>query len=65
MNLVPRTVYWETPTFGNCSHFYRNDGTLSNPEFTLITKKIESIDIGSNSAPAFADIDNDGDFYLY
>jgi predicted lactoylglutathione lyase len=46
-------------------HFYRNIGTATNPDFTLETKNFASIDVGSESVPVFADIDNDGDFDLF
>ena len=45
---------------GNIS-FYRNDGTIENASWNLITENYNSIDVGSYSSPAFADIDNDGD----
>jgi len=45
-------------------NFYRNHGTATNPVFTLVTENFASIDVGDNSAPIFADIDNDGDFDL-
>jgi hypothetical protein len=43
---------------------YRNDGTTSVPSYTLVTgtgNPFNGVDIGSNSAPALVDIDNDGD----
>lgn len=40
--------------------FYRNDGTASNPAFSLVTSLFDSIDVGFVSAPAFGDLDNDG-----
>jgi len=45
--------------------FYRNTGTDTNPIFTLETTNLDSIDVGGDSAPTFADIDNDGDFDLF
>jgi len=50
---------------GGNINFYRNTGTPSNPKFTLETENLASIDVGSNSTPAFADIDNDNDFDLF
>lgn len=45
-------------------NFYRNIGTKENPSFILETENCVSIDIGSRGAPAFFDIDNDGDLDL-
>ncbi len=45
-------------------NFYRNTGTAINPTFTLVTANFSSIDVGDDSAPTLADIDNDGDFDL-
>ncbi|MDH4069907.1 MAG: FG-GAP-like repeat-containing protein [Ignavibacteria bacterium] len=39
----------------------RNDGTPENPSFVLADENYFGIDVGNNSTPAFADIDNDGD----
>jgi hypothetical protein len=50
--------------FDGSINFYRNTGTASNPMFTLETENFASIDVGSSSIPAFADIDKDGDFDL-
>jgi len=50
---------------GGNLNFYRNDGTVANPTFTLITRNFASIDVGGFSTPSFADIDNDGDFDLF
>ncbi len=44
--------------------YYKNTGTASAPVFTLITgtaNPLNGIDVGQYSAPAFADIDGDGD----
>ncbi len=46
-------------------NFYRNTGTATNPEFTLETTNLGSIDVGNNSVPSFADIDKDGDLDLF
>lgn len=45
--------------------FFRNTGTNTDPSFTFETEKFVSIGSGFRSAPAFADIDNDGDFDLF
>lgn len=45
-------------------NYYRNDGTAENPSFTLITGGEDPFDgksVSACSAPAFIDIDNDGD----
>ncbi len=44
--------------------FYKNTGTTDSPAFTLIDGKNSptwGFDVGGESRPAFADIDNDGD----
>ena len=54
-------------------HFYLNVGTPFNSSFMLVTEKLiaienfsqSEIDVGVNSSPTFADIDNDGDFDLF
>ncbi len=45
--------------------FYRNDGTIFLPFWTLITEDYLFIDVGSYSHPALSDIDDDGDFDLF
>ncbi len=48
--------------------FFRNEGGPSAPLFKSIDGKknpFYKIDIGDNAAPAFADLDNDGDFDLF
>lgn len=40
--------------------FYRNEGTPASPTFSLVTYLFDSIDVGSTSAPAFGDLDDDG-----
>lgn len=45
-------------------YYFQNDGTATSPVFTLQINPFGLTDIGSESAPAFADIDNDGDFDL-
>lgn len=44
---------------------YRNDGTTSAPSWTYVTDNYGGIDIGDQSIPTFADIDQDGDFDLF
>lgn len=52
------------PTAGITLSF-RNTGTANKPEFTLDNSLSTGIsDIGLNSYPTFADLDNDGDFDL-
>jgi len=46
-------------------HFFRNTGSATNPIFALETSNLDSIDVGWLSAPALADIDNDGDLDLF
>jgi hypothetical protein len=43
----------------------RNDGTPAGPQFVLVDEAFAGIDIGNNSVPQFADIDNDGDEDLF
>ncbi|MBU4488547.1 MAG: VCBS repeat-containing protein [Candidatus Omnitrophica bacterium] len=46
-------------------NFYQNDGTSISPLWTLVTDYYNSINIGSGSAPAFCDIDGDGDYDMF
>ncbi|MCB9066567.1 MAG: T9SS type A sorting domain-containing protein [Calditrichae bacterium] len=47
-------------------YFYENGGDATSPDFALQTKDfVNSIDIGQNTIPAFADIDNDGDLDMF
>jgi hypothetical protein len=46
-------------------NFYMNAGTPAEPSFQLMAAKLGGIDVGSNSAPALTDIDDDGDFDLF
>ena len=52
---------------GGNINFFCNDGTPENPKFpaTPTIENFPSIDVGNNSAPVFADIDNDGDLDLF
>ncbi len=43
---------------------YLNEGTVTEPEWTLITKRFLGYDAGKNAAPAFGDLDQDGDIDL-
>ncbi|MBI3234705.1 MAG: VCBS repeat-containing protein, partial [Bacteroidetes bacterium] len=46
------------------SHFYKNKGTNSKPNFDFVTRDFmgtQLVDMGRASAPAFYDYDNDGD----
>jgi hypothetical protein len=46
--------------------FYENVGSNTQPDFTLRSKQfVNSIDIGQNTIPALADIDDDGDLDLF
>ncbi len=45
--------------------FFRNTGSLSSPSFELTSNFFQSLDVGNYSAPAFCDIDHDGDFDLF
>jgi hypothetical protein len=50
-------------------NFYRNDGTPDSASWTLVTEDYpsmdSSMDVGSASAPAFSDIDDDGDYDMF
>ncbi len=39
---------------------YRNEGSRTAPRFVLLTDTLQGIDVGRRSAPAFADLDDDG-----
>ncbi len=45
--------------------YFRNDGSRTNPSFVLVDPVFLSLTRGSNSAPALADIDADGDQDLF
>jgi hypothetical protein len=44
---------------------FRNDGTKNQPRWSFISDYYDSIEVGGKSAPAFADINGDGDFDLF
>ncbi len=44
--------------------YLENIGNIFSPSFNAITNTFEGIDVGSNSAPALVDWDNDNDFDL-
>jgi hypothetical protein len=49
-------------------HYYKNTGSNSVAVFEVQTgtnDPLDGVNVGSNSAPAFVDIDNDGDFDLF
>ncbi|MEZ4585373.1 MAG: VCBS repeat-containing protein [Gemmatimonadales bacterium] len=45
-------------------NYYRNDGGPTAPRFVLVSDQYLEIDVGRRSAPAFADLDGDGDLDL-
>jgi len=45
--------------------FYKNEGTIYLPSWTLITESYLFMDLGDNSNPALVDIDDDGDMDLF
>jgi hypothetical protein len=45
-------------------NYYRNDGTRTEPRFTLVSDEWEGLRLGRRSAPALADLDGDGDLDL-
>ena len=53
------------PPIAGTTMAFRNTGSVTNPQFTLDNTLITGIpDIGRNSYPAFADLDNDEDYDL-
>jgi len=50
-------------------YFYRNDGDAMSPSWTSVGALVDlngnTINVGYSSAPAFVDIDNDGDYDLF
>jgi hypothetical protein len=45
-------------------NLWRNDGTSREPSFVLVTDTLGGFDVGRRSAPALADLDEDGDLDL-
>ncbi len=45
-------------------NYYRNDGSASEPRFTLVSDAFDGVDVGRRSHPALVDIDGDGDLDL-
>jgi len=72
---------WSTPTFADIDddgdfdlfigeydgviNFYRNDSTPEVTVWVLVTENYAGIDVGEKSAPAFYDVDDDGDLDLF
>lgn len=57
-----------TINFNSSNWFYKNLGTAQSPSFSLAQNNFlqdQMIDIGDNSAPAFADADGDGDYDMF
>jgi hypothetical protein len=52
------------PNSGKIS-YYRNDGTPEEYDYTFVTDFLDSIDVGTLSAPVFYDIDKDGDYDMF
>ncbi len=46
-------------------HYYRNDGTPQQYNFTLVSQQYQGINVGRIASPAFCDIDDDGDYDLF
>jgi len=54
------------PTVPQSLMFYSNEGTAQTPNHINITENyLKTLDVGANSYPTFADIDNDGDIDLF
>lgn len=65
-NLFVREFY--NSDFANSNWFYKNIGTNSNPNFSLVQKNFlqaQMIDHGDNSVPALFDFDGDEDLDLF
>ncbi|MDH5760856.1 MAG: VCBS repeat-containing protein [Gemmatimonadota bacterium] len=45
-------------------NFYRNDGTPTAPDFTLVSDEFAGVDVGRRSFPVLEDLDRDGDLDL-
>ena len=59
-------VFETTRDFIHTFFFYKNMGSPAQPQFLKQTESfIETLDFGLNSAPAFTDIDADGDIDLF
>lgn len=56
---------WEGPEAGGNIRFYRNNGTPTTPNWSLVTDHWLGLDVGGWSTPAFVDIDNDADLDLF
>ena len=41
--------------------YYQNTGSATNPVYNLVTSNYAGIDVGTDAAPTFADLDGDGD----
>lgn len=55
------TVLYD-PSVPQSIMFYRNDGNAVSDNFHKVTENyIKTLDVGNDSAPCFADLDNDGD----
>ena len=55
------TVLYD-PTVPQSLMFFRNDGNANTDNFHKITENyLRTLDVGNDSAPCFADLDNDGD----
>jgi hypothetical protein len=51
-------------TGGGRLHYFSNKGTAANPVFELQSAFFDSIDVGDDAVPTFADLDGDGDLDL-
>jgi hypothetical protein len=56
---------WGSSGMGGNIHFYRNDGSSSLPNWTLVVTNYLGLDVGGWSTPTFVDIDADGDLDLF
>jgi hypothetical protein len=45
-------------------NYYRNDGSITEPKFVLVSDNYDDIDIGRRSFPTLVDLDQDGDYDL-